>query len=231
MTTAKDILNQLKALGSEDNLQGMARYGILTDRAFGVKMGDVKALVKVHKGDHPLALELWATGWREARLLAAYIADPAQMTPELMEAWARSFDSWDVCDTTCGQLFAHTPHAYDKALDWSLTTRLFTKRAGFAIMAALALKASKLEDEEYEWFFNRILGAGVDDRDLVKKAVNWALRQIGKRNAALNARAIEVAEELLATHHAAARWIATDALKELRSEKVQERLKPKEPAK
>lgn len=231
MTTTKDILTQLKALGNEEDLTGMARYGILTDRAFGVKMGAVKALVKAHKGDHPLALDLWATGWREARLLAAYIADPQQMTPELMDSWIQGFDSWDVCDTTCGQLFAHTPHAYDKALDWSLATRLFTKRAGFAIMAALALKASKLEDEEYEWFFNRILGAGADDRDLVKKAVNWALRQIGKRNTTLNARAMEVAEELLATGHHAARWIAADALKELRSEKVQERLKPKVPTK
>lgn len=231
MTDAHNILTQLRALGNPDNLLGMARYGILTDRAFGVNLGDVKALVKVHKGNHSLALDLWTTGWREARLLAAYIADPAQMTPELMETWARSFDSWDVCDTTCGQLFAHTPYAYDKALDWSLATRLFTKRAGFALMASLALKSSKLEDEEYEWFFNRILGAGADDRDLVKKAVNWALRQIGKRNAALNARAMEVAEELLATHHTAARWIAKDALKELCSEKVQERLKPKEPAK
>ena len=231
MTGIDDIITQLRALGDPDNLQGMARYGILTDRAFGVKMGDVKALVKVHKGNHALALELWATGWREARLLAAYIADPQQMTPELMDSWVDGFDSWDVCDTTCGQLFARTLPAYDKALDWSLSTKPFTRRAGFALMAALALKPSKLEDEEYEWFFNRILGAAADDRDLVKKAANWALRQIGKRNAALNARAMEVAEELLATQYTAARWIAADALKELRSEKVQERLKSKETAK
>lgn len=225
--TAADIIKQLQALGSEENLQGMARYGIATEKAFGVKATDIKDLVRRHKGNHTLALELWATGWREARILAAYIADPKAFTSELMDAWVAEFDSWDVCDTTANQLFRRSPHAYEKALAWSKSKVLFTRRAGFALMAGLALKTSKLADKDYEPFFQRILAASTDSRNMVKKAVNWALRQIGKRNAALNARAIDVAEEIHSLDDPTARWIAADALRELRSEAVQERLRCK----
>jgi 3-methyladenine DNA glycosylase AlkD len=227
MTAAADIIKQLQALGSEENLQGMARYGIATEKAFGVKAADIKDLVRRHKGDHALALELWAAGWREARILAAYIADPKAFTPQLMDAWVAEFDSWDVCDTTANQLFRRSPHAYEKALTWSHSEELFIRRAGFALMAGLALKTSKLNNDEYEPFFQRILAASTDSRNMVKKAVNWALRQIGKRNATLNARAIAIAEELLATGDPTARWIAADALRELRSEAVQARLPDK----
>lgn len=224
MTTLETILDQLKALGNPANLEGMARYGIRTDRSFGVKMGDVKALVKAHRKDHPLALALWDSGYREARLLAAHIADPRKVTPRLMETWVRQFDSWDVCDTTTNRLFRRTPFAFDKALAWSRSDELFTKRAGYALMAGLALKTNRLGDDAYEPFLDRIKAAATDDRNLIKKAVNWALRQIGKRNAALNLRAVTVAEELLAQGNSTARWIANDALKELQSEAVQKRL-------
>ncbi len=221
---AQQIISHLRELGSESNLAGMARYGISTDRAFGVKMGDVQALARQHRGDHKLALELWDSGYREARLLAANIADPEQMTPELMDAWVADFDSWDVCDTTCGKLFKKTPRAYDKARQWAQSEREFTRRAGFALMAYLALKSSKLRDDNYEPFLDLITSAATDRRNLVKKAVNWALRQIGKRNPALNQRAVAVAEGLIATGDKTARWIANDALRELHSDQVQERL-------
>lgn len=220
----QQIISHLRELGSESNLAGMARYGINTDRALGVKMGDVQALARQHRGDHKLALELWDSGYREARLLAANIADPKQVTPEQMDAWVADFDSWDVCDTTCGKLFKKTPWAYDKARQWARSEREFTRRAGFALMAYLALKSSRLSDDKYEPFLDLIADAASDHRNLVKKAVNWALRQIGKRNPALNQRAIAVAEGLLATGDKTARWIANDALRELRSGQVQERL-------
>ncbi len=222
---AQQIISHLRELGSESNLTGMARYGICTDRAFGVKMGDVQALARQHRGDHNLALELWDSGCREARLLAANIADPKQVTAELMEAWVADFDSWDVCDTTCGKLFKKTPLAYDKARQWASSEREFTRRAGFALMAYLGLKSSKLSDDKYEPLLELITATATDRRNLVKKAVNWALRQIGKRNPALNERAIAVAEDLLASGDRTARWIANDALRELRSGKVQERLR------
>ncbi|UCH09163.1 MAG: DNA alkylation repair protein [Fidelibacterota bacterium] len=225
MTSAAEIVDLLRSRGTQENLAGMARYGIRTDRSFGVKAADIKDLARQHKRNHALALDLWATGYREARILAAYIADPKAFTPQLMDAWVADFDSWDICDTTTNQLFRYHPHAYDKALEWSRSERLFTRRAGFALMAGLALKTSKLEDNAYQPFFQRIQTVATDQRNMVKKAVNWALRQIGKRNKVLNTRAITVAEEIAALDNPAARWIASDALRELRSEAVQKRFR------
>ncbi|MFC1483844.1 DNA alkylation repair protein [Candidatus Neomarinimicrobiota bacterium] len=227
MTTAADIIAQLQSLGDEHNLVGMARYGIRTDRSFGVKGADLKQLARQYKGHHTLSLDLWDTGWREARILAAYIGDPEALTPELMDAWVHDFDSWDVCDTATNQLFRYNPQAHDKALEWSLSNELFVRRAGFALMAGLALKSSHLSDEQYDPFLERIRATSTDNRNMVKKAVNWALRQIGKRNSALNKRAIALAEQLLLSGDPAARWIASDALKELRGAAVQNRLKAK----
>ncbi|MEE9466282.1 MAG: DNA alkylation repair protein [Candidatus Neomarinimicrobiota bacterium] len=224
-SAVEQILDHFRSRANPTNLAGMARYGIATDQAFGVKMGDVKALVKQYRGDHQLAQELWETGYREARLLAAQIADPKQVTPEMLDAWVADFNSWDVCDTTCGKLFKKSPYAFDKALEWARSDLEFTRRAGFALMAYLALKSSKMADGEYELFLLLIAEKATDNRNLVKKAVNWALRQIGKRNRALNGRAIEVAEGILQTGDKTARWIANDALRELRGDKVQERLK------
>ncbi|UCD36821.1 MAG: DNA alkylation repair protein [Fidelibacterota bacterium] len=224
MTTASEIIAILKARGNKANLEGMARYGIRTDNSFGVKAADIKDLARQHKRNHTLAVDLWASGYREARILAAYIADPKAVTPELMDAWVAEFDSWDICDTTTCQLFRYHPLAYDKAMQWSRSDVLFTRRAGFALMAGLALKSSKLDDHDYEPFLQCIRDTATDDRNMVKKAVNWALRQIGKRNAALNARAITVAREIQALENPTARWIANDALRELQSSAVQERL-------
>ncbi len=223
--TVDQILDRFRTLGNPADLAGMARFGISTERAFGVIMGAVKALVKQYRADHQLALDLWDTGYRESRLLAALIADPNQTTPEMMDGWVADFDSWDVCDTTCGKLFKKTPWANDKAQEWARSELEFTRRAGFALMASLALKSSKMSDQEYEPFLKLITAKSTDSRNLVKKAVNWALRQIGKRNRTLNVRAIDVATEILQTGDKSARWIANDALRELRGDKVQERLK------
>ncbi len=224
MTIATEIIKQRAALGSPENLAGMARYGINTARSFGVKAADLKALSRPYKGDQALARNLWASGYRDARILATYIADPKAFTPKQMDAWVANFDSWDVCDATANQLFRRSPHALNRALAWSRAEPQFTRRAGFALMAGLALQSSPLPDDAYEPFLERIRAAATDRRNMVNKAVNWALRQIGKRNPALNARAIAVAEDLAAMKDPIARWIAADALKELRSEKVQERL-------
>jgi 3-methyladenine DNA glycosylase AlkD len=223
VTSATEILDLLRARGNEENLKGMARYGINTERSFGVAAADIKDLSRQNKRNHGLALELWATGFREARILAAYIADPKALTSQLMDAWVADFDSWDICDTTTNQLFRYNPQAYDKALEWSQSNDMFTRRAGFALMAGLALKSSKLENEAYEPFLQRIQAVASDNRNMVKKAANWALRQIGKRNAILNARAIAVAEEISALDNPGARWIASDALRELHSKAVQKR--------
>jgi 3-methyladenine DNA glycosylase AlkD len=224
MTTSAAIIARLQSLGNPRNLEGMARYGIRTDRSFGVKGTDLKSLARQYQGRHDLVLDLWQSGWREARILAAYIGDAKQLTPERMDAWVKDFDSWDVCDTTTNQLFRYSPYAYDKALEWSRAEDEFTRRAGFALMAGLALKSSRLTNEQYEPFLERIRATAIDDRNMVKKAVNWALRQIGKRNAALNTQAIAAAEDLLASGDPTARWIAADALRELRSGEVQKRL-------
>ncbi len=224
MTSADAIIDELRTLGSAKNLAGMARYGIRTERSFGVKAADLKTLSRRYKRDQALALELWASGYRDARILATYIADPRAFTPELMDAWIADCDSWDVCDGTANQLFRRSPHAAERALAWSREEPEFTRRAGFALMAGLALRSSPLSNDAYEPFFDRIRAAATDDRNMVKKAVNWALRQVGKRNAALNARAISVAEALLALDDPTARWIAGDALRELRGPAVQGRL-------
>ncbi|MFC1746728.1 DNA alkylation repair protein [Candidatus Neomarinimicrobiota bacterium] len=224
MKSVDEILKELKARGRPQDLPEMARYGINTDRAFGTTMGTLKDLEKKYKSDHELALALWKCGWREARLLAGLIADPDQVTIGLMDDWAREFDSWDVCDTVTSQLFRYSTHAYDQALVWSSAEETFVKRAGFVLMAGLALKKSKMDNAAYEPFLACIRAAASDERNMVKKAVNWALRQIGKRNTHLNERAIAVAEEILSMDYASARWIARDALRELRNSKVQERL-------
>ena len=223
-TSASEILNQLEALGSAENLAGMARYGINTARSFGVKNADLKALSRTHRGNQTLARDLWASGYRDARILATYIADPKAFTPKQMDAWVAELDSWDVCDATANQLFRRSPHALNRALVWSDAEPEFTRRAGFALIAGLALHSSPLPDDAYEPFLDRIRATATDRRHMVNKAVNWALRQIGKRNPALNARAIAVAEDLAALQDPIARWIAADALKELRSAAVQERL-------
>ena len=175
-----------------------------------------------------LAQALWNTGVHEARLMATMVDDPNQVTEEQMECWAREFDSWDVCDGTCSGLFRKTPFAYKKAAEWSTRREEYVRRAGFVLIATLAVHDKKTPDEAFERFFPIIEAGSLDGRNFVKKAVNWALRQTGKRNLRLNQRAVETAGRIQALGSPSAGWVASDALRELTSEAVQRRLRAKE---
>jgi 3-methyladenine DNA glycosylase AlkD len=222
---AKAILAELRAAGNAANLEGMSRYGIQTDKALGVTLPKLRALAKTVGRDHEVALELWGTGVHEARILASLVDDPSKVTMAQMDRWVKDFDSWDVCDGCCSNLFDKTPYAWSKAAEWSRAEAEFVKRAGFVLMAALAVHDKKASDEEFVRFFPLIRAGASDSRNFVKKAVNWALRGIGKRNLRLNGRAIRLAEEIHRLDGGAARWVASDALRELKSPSVQERLR------
>jgi 3-methyladenine DNA glycosylase AlkD len=207
------------------DLDGMARFGIQTSNSLGgIAMPRLQKLAKEIGKDHQLAGQLWASGIREARLLACMVADPKATTREQMERWVADFDSWDVCDTCCGYLFDRTSVAYSKALEWSSREEEFVKRAGFALTAFLVVHDKKAPDEKFMQFLPVIKREATDDRNFVKKAVNWALRQIGKRNMRLNLAAIETAQEIREIDSRSARWIAADALRELKGDAVQARL-------
>lgn len=207
----------LKEKSSGQYLEGMTRFGIVNTQALGVKVPELRKLAKTIKKNHELALQLWETGIHEARLLATMVADPAQVTPQLMDSWVNEFTSWDICDQACGNLFDKTPFIIEKALEYSLSDQEYIKRAGFVLMAEYAVHHKKAEDNVFLRFFPIIEREAWDDRNFVKKAVNWALRQIGKRNSLLRHAAIQTAERILEQDSKAAKWIARDALKELNS--------------
>jgi len=221
------IVEELKTLADPENLPGMQRFGIAIDSALGVPIPKLRQLAKKHKKDHALALSLWETGLHEARILAAFIDDPRAVNEAQMDAWVQDFNSWDLCDQCCSNLFDKTPFAFDKAAEWSAREEEFVKRAGFALMACLAVHDKKASDDKFLALLPYIEREAGDERNFVKKAVNWALRQIGKRNLPLNRAAIAVARKILRQDSRSARWIAGDALRELEGDKVQERLKIK----
>jgi 3-methyladenine DNA glycosylase AlkD len=220
------ILAWLKRRGSARNREGMARYGIHSPKAFGVSMATMRPMVRRLGRNHDLALALWDTGWLEARILAGFIADPQRITSALMDRWCRSFDNWAVCDSTCIHLFSRAPHAWKKVAVWSRRRDEFVKRAGFALLAALAVHDKRAPDQQFERALALVEAGAHDDRNFVKKAANWALRQVGKRNQALNAKAVALARRLASSPEAAARWIGKDALRELTSAAVVRRLVP-----
>jgi 3-methyladenine DNA glycosylase AlkD len=222
--TVDEAVERLRSMSNPENRGGMARYGINVDKAFCVSMPELRDLAKELKKDHSLALELWETGYHEAKILAGLIDDPRMVTEEQMDRWVAGFDSWDVCDQCCSNLFDKTQYAYGKALAWSKDEREFVRRAGFVLMATLAVHDKKAPDKVFELFFPFIMKGSVDDRNFVKKAVNWALRQIGKRNSELNVKAIAVAKQIQALDSKSARWVAADALKELQSPAVQKKV-------
>jgi 3-methyladenine DNA glycosylase AlkD len=231
------ILSELRALGSERDRAGMARYGINVADAFGVSVYVLRAIAKRLGTDHGLALALWATGNHEARLLACFVDDPALVTVAQMEAWAAGFDSWDVCDQATTSLFDLTPHAWRLAAAWARRDGEWVKRAGFALLAGLAVHDRDAPDRRFLALLPAVARGAADERNYVKKAVSWALRNVGKRNVALHAAAIACAERILAGANRragaarggdpatrAARWVASDALRELRSDKARRRL-------
>jgi 3-methyladenine DNA glycosylase AlkD len=223
---AEEVLRELGSKADPTNVEGMARYGISPHNTLGVCVCVLRDLAKEIGKDHDLAKELWGSGIHEARILASYIEDPKLVTEDQMESWAKDFDSWDVCDQVSG-LFEQTPYARKKVFEWSRREEEFVKRTAFAIIAGLSVHDKKASDEKFEQFFPIIKRESTDERNYVRKAVNWALRNIGKRNASLNRRAIEVAEEIQKIDSKSARWIASDALRELKSGAIQKRVEGK----
>jgi len=225
--TAGEVLIRLRALANPAVAASMARFALPVDRALGVATPQLRRLAREIGRNHGLALELWATEIAEARLLAPMIAEPMRVSVGQMEQWARDFDSWAICDNCCFELFDKTPFAWRKALEWTRRRGEFQKRAGFALMAALARHTRGASDSEFTSFLEAIERESRDRRNFVKKAVNWALREIGKRNQGLNHAAIEQARKIHAKRLPHARWIASDALHELQSSAVQARLSRK----
>jgi 3-methyladenine DNA glycosylase AlkD len=221
----QNVLTRLRSLSNPKNKEGMARFGINTDQALGISLYALRPLAKEIGKNHELAEELWTSGIHEARILSSMIAEPEKVTEDLMESWVKDFNSWDVCDQVCSNLFDRTPFAYKKAVEWSKRNEEFVKRAGFVLMATLSVHDKKASDKDFEQFFPIIIREAIDERNFVKKAVNWALRQIGKRNLILNTKAIKIAQELKKIDSKSSRWIASNALRELTSKKVQTKLK------
>lgn len=230
--TAKEIVKKLRSLGSPENVAGMARFGIVTKKALGVPAAAIKQIAKeAKKGTtdrHSLALELWETGIYDARAVAYLIDDPKLVKEDQMDSWAADFDNWAITDGTCGHLFCRSPLAYKKVNEWSEREEEFIKRAGIVLVAWLAVHDKKADDNKIAEFLPLLEKHAGDDRNFIKKAVNWSLRQVGKRSLFLNKLAIESANRIKAQGSRSARWIAADALRELTSEKVRERIKAKQ---
>ena len=220
----KEIIQQLKSLSNPVAIAGMKRFGIQTKNTFGVSIPHLRKIAKQIGKDHPLAQRLWTSGIHEARILASMVDDPKVMTEKQMEKWVKDFGSWDVCDQCCSNLFDKTSLAYRKAVQWSERDEEFVKRAGFVLMAVLAVHDKEMSDREFVKFLPIIKREATDGRNFVKKAVNWALRQIGKRNLNLNGMAIKTAKEIQKIDSKPAKWIASDALRELTSKKIQAKL-------
>lgn len=220
-----DIIALLEFLGDSEAANDMARFAITGQKVYGVSIPDLRMLAQeVGWGRHDFARELWEHNSRETRILAAMVDDPQQVSPKKMERWAADFDSWEVCDQCIMNLFEKTPFAWDKAVEWSGREEEFVKRAGFVLMARLAVSDKKAGDERFEPFFPLMLREAGDNRNFVRKAVSWALRQIGKRNLALHERALAAAREMSAMDAKGARWTAADVLRELESDTVKQRL-------
>ena len=219
-----NILERLKSLSNPQAVEGMAKYGITPESAYGVSIPNLRKIAKEVGLNHHLAQQLWESEIRETRILASMVADPNMVTEEQMERWVKDFGYWEICDQCCMNLFEKTKFAYQKCIEWCSREEEFVKRAGFVLMARLAVSDKKADDKQFENFFPMIKSGASDNRNYVKKGVNWALRQIGKRNLNLNQQAIETAKGIQKIDCRSAKWIASDAIRELTSEAVQKRL-------
>jgi 3-methyladenine DNA glycosylase AlkD len=221
----EEVIKKLKLMGSPKNLEGMARYGINKKNNLGISIYRLRSLAKEIGTNHELSLKLWESGIHDARLLAVFIEDPSQVSEEQMDHWVNDFDSWDICDQACTSLFDLTPYAYKKVFEWAERNEEFVKRAAFSIIAGIAVHDKETSDEKFGQFAHLIIKHATDERNYVKKAVNWALRNIGKRNISLNKKMISLSKEILLLNSKSAHWIANDALRELNSEKIRKKLK------
>ncbi|HVF39072.1 MAG TPA: DNA alkylation repair protein [Gemmatimonadaceae bacterium] len=211
---AEEALAIFERKGTKKNRDGMARYGIVAPKVFGVSVATIRDLGKKIGRDHDLAIALWETGWYEARMLVPFVAHPSQTTPAQMDRWARDFDNWAICDALCFHLFDRTPHAWKKIHKWSTRRDEFVKRAAFALLASVALHDKKAPDEPFLESLRLIEAAANDERNFVMKGVSWALRGIGKRNPKLKAAATQTANRLAKSRDKTARWIGKDALRD-----------------
>lgn len=225
MGSTEEVLKKLKAKARPDQVEGMARYGMSAERRLGVKVPDMRQIAKEVGKGHELALELWKTGIPEAQIVAALVDEPEKLTEKQMDEWVKDLNSWDVCDQLCMNLFDRSPLALKKIHDWSKRKEEFVKRAAYALIACLAWHDKEARDDVFLALLPVIKQGAADERNFVKKAVNWALRHIGKRNLRLNKAAIKAAEEIKEMDSKTARWIASDAIRELTSKNVQKRLK------
>lgn len=225
MTSAEDILMKLRAKARPDQLPGMARYGMKTENRLGVQIPELRKLAKETGRKHELVLELWKTGIAEARILAAMVDEPEKLTEQQMDEWVKDLDSWDIGDQVCMNLFEKTPLAWKKIVDWSKREEEFIKRTAYGLLACLAWHNKTAEDKKFTELFPVIAHGALDERNSIKKAVSWALRNIGKRNLNLNKQAILLGEEIRKGGTKPERWIASDVIRELESETVQNRLK------
>ncbi len=221
---SSQIIKKLKSLSNPKNVEGMARFGINPQKALGINIPVLRKMAKEIGKDHNLALQLWDSDLHEVRILATMIDEPDKVSEKQMEEWVKGFNSWDLCDQCCMNLFSKTSLAWKKAIEWVGKEREFTRRASFSLIACLAWYEKQAEDKEFLKFFPLIKKYSTDERNFVKKAVNWALRQIGKKNKNLNKGALKLTKEILKIDNKTAKWIASDALRELSSQAVQKRL-------
>ena len=215
MSQAQAVLESLEKMRTKRDFENMSRFAITADKAFGVSVSNIRKLAKQLGRSHELAAELWDTGWYEARMLTSFVDEPERVTPSQMDRWARDFDNWAICDTLCFHLFDRTPHAWRKIEQWSRRREEFVKRAGFALLASVALHDKQADDAPFLDSLSLIEQEAGDARNFVKKAVSWALRGIGKRNSTLKTAAIDLARRLGESPEPAARWVGKDALRDL----------------
>jgi 3-methyladenine DNA glycosylase AlkD len=211
----RDVLAALERKGTKKNRDGMARYAIVADKAFGVSVGELRTMGRALGHDHDLALGLWATGWYEARMLACFVDEPARVTSAQMDRWARDFDNWAICDHACFHLFDRTRHAFGKVAAWAKRREEFVRRAAFALLASVAGHDRRAPDTAFLATLPLIEKAAADERNFVKKGVSWALRGIGHRNLALNRAALDVAQRLAGSDDPSERWVGKDTLRDL----------------
>jgi 3-methyladenine DNA glycosylase AlkD len=227
LPTTEEILTKLRTKARPDQLAGMARYGMKTEHRLGVQVPEMRRIAKETGKNHELALELWKTGIAEARIVAAMVDEPKKLTEAQMNMWVKDIDSWDIGDQVCMNLFEKTPLAWKKIVDWSKREEEFVKRTAYGLLACLAWHDKTAEDKQFLGLFPVIAYGALDERNSIKKAVSWALRNIGKRNQALNKESLKLAQEIQKSGTKSARWIASDVIRELESQAVQERLKKK----
>jgi len=223
--SVESILAEMKSKGDPRAVAGMAKFGISPEGTLGLSIPVLRRMARSIGTNHALALGLWETRVHEARILASLIDDPRKVTESQMESWVADLDSWDVCDGCCGNLFDKTPFAYRKAIEWSRSEEEFVKRAGFVLMAELVVHDKAAPDDAFLRFFGAIERGSTDPRNFVRKAVNWALRQIGKRNLNLNREALQLARKISTIENPNSKWVASDAIRELKSEAVRKRLR------